>query len=206
MFFLRKLIFFASIFAVSCAVASAQETGGVKGKVRNTKNDGIPEVNVTVSQDGKEIKSARTNQTGEFLIDGLKTGKYTLSFNKSGFSSGSINNVEVKKKTIRNISKKLILGTDEGTLVLIKGSVFNQDGRSLYGVKVEVEKLSGGSSDKVKDYYTSESGEFTFRFAEGAAKYRVTASAKGKSASKEIEVSNAAIYRLALTLNMDREN
>jgi hypothetical protein len=51
---------------------------------------------------------------------------------------------------------------------------------------------------------SSYSGEFTFKFSEGAAKYRVTASAKGASASKEIEVDSAAIYRLAINLNLNK--
>ncbi len=47
--------------------------------------------------------------------------------------------------------------------------------------------------------------EFTFKFNEGNAKFRVTASAKGSSASKEIAVDNAAIYRTAITLNFNKE-
>ena len=42
-------------------------------------------------------------------------------------------------------------------------------------------------------------------FSEGAAKYRITATVKGVSVSKEVEVESAAIYRLALNLEAKGE-
>lgn len=100
------------------------------------------------------------------------------------------------------MGERLVLSIDQGTQVIIKGSVFAHDGRSVGGAKIEIERISGdGSSRKVGSSVSTYSGEFTFRFAEGAAKYRVTASSKDSTASKEVEVDSAAIYRLALTLN-----
>jgi hypothetical protein len=97
------------------------------------------------------------------------------------------------------------LTVDQGTLILIKGSVFDQNGRSLYGVKVQIEKIAGdGSTRKISSGLTSQSGEFTFRQPEQPAKFRVTASAKGATASKEVNVESAGIYRLAITLNVEK--
>ncbi len=71
--------------------------------------------------------------------------------------------------------------------------------------RVEIEKvLSDGSFKKVGSSYTNISGEFTFRFSEGASKYRVTAKAKDAASSKEVEVTSAAIYRLAITLKTEK--
>ncbi|NNE99279.1 MAG: hypothetical protein HKN25_09705, partial [Pyrinomonadaceae bacterium] len=50
--------------------------------------------------------------------------------------------------------------------------------------------------------YTSRSGEFVFRFAEGAKKLRITASAQGASDTRELEIDEVAVYRLAITLNL----
>ena len=192
------------LFAFS-SLASAQDTGGLKGKVRTTKGEGIAGVTVTVRQKGEDVTSAASDTKGNFIINGLKPGLYNLAFTKSGYSSGVLYNIEVKKKKETDLGDRLVLSVDQGTLVLVKGSVFNQDGVSVFGAKVEIEKLnSDGSTKKVGSGYTSESGEFTFRFPQGTAKYRVTATAKGVSASKEIEVDSAAIYRLAITLNIEK--
>ena len=48
-------------------------------------------------------------------------------------------------------------------------------------------------------------GEFSFRQPEGAATYRLTAKYKNHTASKDIEVDNAAIYRLAISLDVSRQ-
>jgi len=203
--FLKTTILFVSIVAVSCSLIWAQETGGVKGKVFNERKRGIPQVVVEAHQDGKNIKTISTDKNGKFVLDGLKTGRYNFVFSKSGFNSGTLNNVEINGKEIRDLGNRL-LEIDEGTLTLIKGSVFNQNGRSLYGAKVQIERISGdGAAKKLNTDYTSESGEFTFRFPQGTAKYRVTVFAKGKSASKEVAVDGAAIYRIALTLDLSGE-
>ena len=195
----------AVILLLLSSVAFAQDAGGLKGKVRTTKGEGIAGVTVTARQKGEDVKSATSDAKGNFTISGLKAGLYNLAFTKSGYGSGVLYNIEVKKKKENDLGDRLILTVDQGTLVLIKGSVFNQDGVSVFGAKVEVEKINGdGSRKKVGSGYSSETGEFTFRFPQGAAKYRVTATAKGASASKEIEVESAAIYRLAITLNVEK--
>lgn len=195
------------IFALSCGIAFAQDTGSVKGKVRTARGAGIPDATVTARQKGEDIKSTKTDAKGEFVLEGLESGLYNFVFTKNGFSSGTKYNVEVKKNKTTDLGDRLILTGDQGTQVIIKGSVFNQDGVSLYGAKVEIEKISeDGSGRKSGSGYTSEGGEFTFRFPEGAAKFRVTATMKGVSASKEVSVDSAAIYRLAITLNLPKSD
>lgn len=193
------------ISAFSSAVVFAQETGGIKGKVRTSRGDGISGVTVTARQNGEDVKSVRSDSGGKFELNELKVGVYNIVFTKSGLSSGLKYNVEVKTKKVSDLGDRLILTVDQGTQVIFKGSVFNQDGRSVAGAEVKIERLSeDGSTKKVGSVYTSVSGEFTFRQPEGAGKFRLTASAKGAAASKEIEVGSAAIYRLALTLNLDK--
>jgi len=197
-----KIILFTSIFFGLSFAIHAQDTGGVKGKIRATNGDGLAAATVTVRQNGEDVKSATSDAKGNFVLDGLKAGNYNVVFSKSGYGLGVLDNVEVKKKKTRDLGDRLVLTVDQGTLVIIKGSVFSPDGRSVGGAEIKIERISGdGSIKKVGSSVSSYGGEFTFRFAEGAAKYRVTASAKGSTASKEIEVDSAAIYRLAITLN-----
>ena len=218
MTFVSKIIFSVSFFLISSIFVAAQDTGGVKGKVRTTKGEGIASATIIARQQGEDIKTATSDAKGNFVLEGLKAGNYNLVFSKSGYSSGVLYNVEVKKKRIGDLGERLVLTVDQGTQVIIKGTVFDEAGRSVAGAKVEIEKISSdGSVTKIKSIYSSlgsdpgvrggdgnARGEFTFRFPEGAAKYRVTATAKNASASKEIEVDSAAIYRLALTLNLSK--
>jgi uncharacterized surface anchored protein len=198
------VLFFLFVF---CAVFTfAQETGSVKGKVRNQKGDGLSETSVTARKDGQEIKTVKTDRKGIFEMTGLKPGVYNFVFDKSGYASGIRFNVEVKGGKTVDLGDRLILSADRGTLVLIQGSVFNQDGRSITGAKVELERVnSDGSIKNLGTVYTNVSGEFAFRQPDVSGKFRVTASIKGVKESKEINVEGAAIYRTAITLNLKKE-
>jgi Cna protein B-type domain. len=197
---------FAIFLAVFCGVGFAQETGGVKGKVRTTRGVGIPDATVTARQKGQDIKTVKTDSAGNFVLDGLEEGLYNLVFTKNGYSSGTLYNVEVKKKKVRDLGPRLILTSDQGTMVILRGSVFNQDGFGIPGVKIEIEKISeNGSKRKIGSGYSREGGEFTFRFPEEIATYRVTASFKGVSASKDVTVEGAAVYGVAVTLELPKQ-
>ncbi|HNU09600.1 MAG TPA: carboxypeptidase-like regulatory domain-containing protein, partial [Pyrinomonadaceae bacterium] len=178
---------------------------GVKGKVRNTRGQAIGGVLVTARKDGSDVKSVKTDSDGKFTMTGLSAGIYSFLFDKTGFSLGMKSEVEVKSGQIKDLGDRLILSVDSGMLVLINGSVFDQDGRSITGAKVEIVKISGGTEKKLTTLYTNVSGEFSYRQPEGDATFRITATLRGVSASKELVVSSAARYRLAITLNLPRK-
>jgi hypothetical protein len=202
---MKKFILFAAICVVS-SISAAAQTGGLKGKVRTSKGDSINGATITVRQKSNDIKSVKSDGKGNFVIEGLEAGVYNLVFDGKGYSSSVLYNVEVKKNKVRELPDRLILAVDQGTLVIIKGSVFNQDGRSVTGAEVTIEKInSDGSTRKMGSVYTNVSGEFTFRQPEGTAKFRLTAKLKDAESSKEIDVESAAIYRLAITLDMKGE-
>lgn len=203
---MKKVILSSLILVLASALTYAQSTGGIKGKVRDTKGKGISGVTITVRQKGEDLKSVKSDSKGEFVMEGLKPGMYNVVFERDGYGSGVLYNVEVQKKKVGDLGNRLVMRVDQGTLVIINGSVFNQFGGSVYGAKIEIEKISGGSSKNVGSSYTSQSGEFVFRFPEKSERFRITASAKGVSSSKEIEVSEAAIYRLAITLELPTDN
>jgi len=193
----------AAIILLFAAFAFSQ--GGVKGKVRSRTGAGIPNASVTARQNGKDVKSTKSNSKGEFVLSGLESGVYSLVFNADGFQSGLYQGLEVKNGDTRNLGDRLILMPDQGTQVIINGSVFYKEGTSLGGAKIEIERISpDGTTKKVTTLYTNVSGEFTFRQPQGSAKFRITARFKGAEGSKEVEVDTAAIYRLAITLNISR--
>ncbi len=194
------------VAALGLSAAAQSEAGGAKGKVRNAKGDGLGGATVTARLKGEDVKSATADGKGNFQITGLAPGVYNFVFEKTGYAPGVKYNVEVKSRSTVDLGDRLILLVDQGTLVIINGSVYNQDGRSLTAAKVEIERINGdGSTKKIATAYTSVSGEFTLRQPDAAARYRVTATLKGVSASKELTVDGAGIYRLAIMLNLPKE-
>lgn len=201
----RQAAFFALLTAISAMAVFAQETGGAKGKVRNQKGDGLSGATITARLAGKDVKTVKTDAKGNFEMTGLKSGVYNFVIERNGYGSGVKYNVEVKTSVV-NLGDNLVLMVDQGSLVLLNGSVFNQDGRSITGAKIEVERVNAdGSTKKIATAYTNVSGEFALRQPEGSATFRVTASFKGIKGSKEISVDSAGRYSLAITLNIPKE-
>jgi hypothetical protein len=190
----------------SLLTADAQSTGGVKGKVRNMRGDNIVGATVTARQNAKDVRTAKSGSKGEFVLDGLEAGNYNIVFDAKGYSSGIKYGVEVKKNKTVDLGDRLILQVDRGTQVIVQGSVFFKDGTSVTAAKVEIEKVSSdGSTRKLGTVWTNIYGEFVFRQPEGAAKFRMTVKYRDATASKELDVESAAIYRLAISLDITRQ-
>lgn len=192
------------ILILSLSLAATAQSGGVKGKVKNENERGLAGVDVTVSQEGKTLKSASTDSKGDFFISGLADGLYILHFEKDGYSSGSFR-TEIKKGKVKDLSaRNFVLPQDRGNLVTIQGGVFDATGFSVQGARVEISRLTGGGVwEKIKAIYSSQDGEFVFRFqpTDQETKYRVTVSYKGvEPMTKEKATDSAGIYRLSFNL------
>ena len=186
----------------SVAVAQDKSTGGIKGKVRvETGSPGG--VAVVIREGEREVGRVLTEKNGNFHITRLKPGFYGLTFRKPGLSVGTIESIEVKAGKTKSLGDRLILTIDEGSIAFVRGSVFNADGRSVPGAKIELFRiLADGSTRKIDGRVTNETGSFVFRLVPETAKYRVSVKAEGREpVSKDIEVDGAAVYRVALALD-----
>ena len=177
-----------------------KSTASIKGKVRVEK--GSPSgVSVMLMQGDNEISQSTTNGKGDFVISRVNPGTYSIKFRKAGLSVGTIDDVSVKAGQTRTLGDRLYLTVDEGSIVFIRGSVFTEDGRSVPGVRVDLARVVGEDSiHKLDSRITSETGEFVFRLPPDVGKYRLTLKADGTEPStKDVDVDNAAVYRVALT-------
>jgi hypothetical protein len=192
----------ALLFLGIASMAQDRSTGSIKGKVR--VETGAPAgVTVVVRQDEREVNRVVTDKSGSFLVQRLPAGKYGLTFRKPGLSVGTVENVEVKAGKTRSLGDRLILTIDEGSIAFIRGSVFNQEGRSVARAKVELAKIQeDGSTRKIDGRVTNETGSFVFRLMPETAKYRITVKHAGSEpVSQDVEIDGAAVYRVALSLS-----
>jgi hypothetical protein len=187
------------LLSFSC-LAQDKATGAIKGKVRVEK--GSPAgVAVILRQGEREVTRTATDKKGDFVIARVAPGVYGVTLRKPGLSVGTIEPVEVIAGKTRTLGDHLILSVDEGSIAFIRGSVFTEGGRSVPGVRVELARIVGENSlQKIDFRITGETGEFVFRLPPDAAKYRLTLKADGiEPASKDVEVDNAAVFRVAFT-------
>jgi hypothetical protein len=201
---LKRSASFLAIIWLIAATALAQDpnTGSIKGKVRVESKETAAGVTVIVRQGEREITQVVTDRKGEFLIRGLAPGSYGLTFRKPGLSVGTLENVEVRAGKTKELPDRLILTPNEASIARLGGSVFNEVGRSVPGVRIELSRLGeNGAAKKIDGRVTNESGQFVFRLSPDRAMYRLTVKADGAEAqSKDVEIDGAMVYRVAFTL------
>lgn len=204
----RTWVFSGILLFILIGVSDAAgQSTGLKGRVRTNSGKAIPNATISVSRDGEVVKSVKTSSNGSFEITGIEAGRYALRVEASGYAAGSMSNVEVKRNKVRDLGDRLFLNADEGSQVIIRGSVFFKEGTSVGGADVELARVnSDGTVRSIAKYTTSISGEFTFRRPDEPATYRITAKYNGVTGSKDITVENAALYRLAISLNLSRND
>lgn len=188
------------LLMLAFACPGQDKPGAIKGKIRVEK--GTPAgAAVILRQGDREITRTTTDKKGEFLIARVAPGVYGLTVRKPGLAVGSIENVEVRAGKTRSLGDHLVLSVDEGSIAFIRGSVFNEGGRSVPGVRVELARIiDEQSTEKLDARVTGETGEFVFRLPPEAAKYRLTMKANGAQLdSKDVSVDGPAVYRVALT-------
>lgn len=198
---IQLAVVFLVLSLAGSTFAQDKSTGGIKGKV--TVETGTPGgVSVIVRQGEREVARGVTDKNGAFVISRLAPGRYGVTLRKPGLSVGTVEDVEVKAGKTRSLGDRLRLSIDEGSIAFIRGSVFNQDDRSVPNVRIELAKIEDdGTARKIDGRVTNEIGAFVFRLTPDAAKYRITAKPNGGDpVSKDIEIDGAAVYRIALSL------
>lgn len=184
-----------------CTLLAAQT--GVKGKVRDIDGGAINGATIEARQEGKVIRTATSDAKGQFVIN-LEPGVYNIAFDAVGYSTGVLYRVEVKRNNIRDLGGNLRMTRDRGTLVLVRGIVFDKNNLSVPGAVVDLYQVSGSSEKKLGTVYTNESGDFAFRGFRGSGTYRVKASYSGTSAAKDIEIDQPQVYRTAINIPYER--
>ena len=204
----RKSHLIASVLFVVAVFASGalgQGKGGLKGKVRDLKGTFVAGATVEARQGGNVIKSTTANSKGDFVLEGLSEGTYNVAVDASGYSTGVMFNVEVKKNKIRDLGSRLMLSPDRGTQNFIRGVVFFKENLSVHGASVELFAMnSDGSYRKAATGTSNQMGEFGFVQPGTIKRFKVKATYKGVSSEKIVETESPAVHRLTLTLDLSR--
>jgi 5-hydroxyisourate hydrolase-like protein (transthyretin family) len=193
-----RVIVLCSAIAVGGA---AQKHGTLKGKIEDEKGKPIAGAEVRAMKvEDRSLKETRTDQEGYYLLE-LEPGSYTVSFDAEGYQGGTLfrlQEVEAGKETrVKTIRLERAKRTS-----LIRGAVFDTQGRSLAGARVRLERILTASEKPLAlERITNSRGEFAFRLPAEQARYRLTATLSGyKPDTKEIQLGESESAPVAFTL------
>ena len=66
----------------------------IKGRVTDDRGDAVKDARLWAhSQNGGSGFDARTDENGDYVLDGLQEGSYNINFNRMGYSSGNLRNI-----------------------------------------------------------------------------------------------------------------
>src|SRR5690349_24189704 len=114
-----RIVLGAACLAVFPAVALAQ-TSAIAGTVKDTSGAVLPGVTVEASSPAliEKVRSAVTDSNGQFKIEALRPGTYTVTFTLPGFSVVKRENVELTSDFTATISADLKVGALEETITV----------------------------------------------------------------------------------------
>lgn len=200
---LKRIVAFLAVILLAAGALFAQDssTGSIKGKVRVKGQGPTAGVAVTIRQKEREVARATTDGKGEFQVRGLAPGSYGLTFRKEGLSVGALEDIQVKAGKTKQLPDRLVLTANEAATARLWSSVFDENGFSIPGIRVELARLENGTPKKIYGGLTNETGQVVFRLSPDKAMYRITVKRDGaEDQTKDVEIDGATIYRVAFTI------
>ncbi len=152
-----KTLFLFLLLALAGSVC-AQNNGRIGGSVKDARNhEAIPFA--TVALTGTTSKAAQTDINGNFVLNELPTGNYTLQVRFVGYDSVSKVNIVLKDSTLldlgvleMSVSKNKVL--NEIIVNARKPTLQNADGKKIFSVNQSLVSQGGTAADLLQNVPT----------------------------------------------------
>src|SRR5258705_8681905 len=92
----------------------------ITGVVRDTSGAVLPGVSVDASSPAliEKVRSVTTNESGQYRIENLRPGVYSVRFSLSGFSTVRREAVELSGTFVATVNAEMRVGAVEGTVTV----------------------------------------------------------------------------------------
>src|SRR6185295_17868504 len=111
---------FGAALLLSLPAAAAAQTSAIAGTVKDTSGAVLPGVTVEAASPAliEKVRSAVSDGNGQFKIEALRPGVYTVTFTLPGFSVVQRDNVQLTSDFTANINADLKVGAVEETITV----------------------------------------------------------------------------------------
>src|SRR5262249_49608166 len=112
--------FFGAVLLLLVPIVAAAQTSAIAGTVKDTSGAVLPGVTVEASSPAliEKIRSAVTDGSGQFKIEALRPGTYTVTFTLPGFSVVKREGIELTSDFTANINADMKVGALEETITV----------------------------------------------------------------------------------------
>jgi len=115
--FLRPIV---SAFIAIVLIPAAVRAQAITGTVQDTSGAVLPGVNVEAASPAliEKVRTAVTDSSGQYRIEALRPGTYTVTFTLSGFSTVKREGIELTGSFIATVNTDMRVGTLQETIVV----------------------------------------------------------------------------------------
>jgi len=111
------------LLALSAAAFAQGDRATITGTVTDQAGSAIPAVNVVATHlSTMSLYKANTNQSGEYNLPSLPTGRYKVVFELPGFKSSVHNNIELEAGSTDRVNAKLEIGNVQQSVDVVSES------------------------------------------------------------------------------------
>ena len=146
----------SAAFCLALPAAAQQTLGSITGTVSDPTGSSIPGVQVTaVSAETKLVRTAKTNASGNYQLNDLPIGTYTLTYTLTGFSTEKIPGIAVQADRTVTLPAKLAIGAATDSITVEENPLLNAtdttNGYVLDKAQIEAIPLPTGSFHRRSD-------------------------------------------------------
>src|SRR5499427_3026596 len=112
--------FFGAVLLLLLPVVAAAQTSAIAGTVKDTSGAVLPGVTVEAASPAliERVRTAVTDGSGQFKIEALRPGAYTVTFTLPGFSVVKRENIELTSDFTATINADMKVGALEETITV----------------------------------------------------------------------------------------
>ena len=112
-----------ALVLATCTMAMAQAQGRLKGKITDDSGEPVPFANVIIEKGGSQMGGASSDFDGNYDINPIPPGTYTLKASCVGYNAYQVNNIVIPGNKITYYDIKMVSGIKLDDVVIVDYTV-----------------------------------------------------------------------------------
>ena len=131
-----------ALLLATCTMAMAQQ-GRLKGKITDDSGEAVPFANVIIEKGGSQMGGASSDFDGNYDINPIPPGTYTLKASCVGYNAYVVNNIVISANRITEYNIKMLSGIKLDDVIIVEYEVplISKD-NTVAGETVTAEEIS----------------------------------------------------------------